>query len=250
MRRTTLLPAAVAAAVAALLAGCTRDTAPAASAGPPPASVPAGSSTSASVAAGSSASRSGGSTTDRQVGTAAVDRDPGAAPATAPSAYVRTRVDIPQQPSGYATVQVPVPVGWTARATGSGVGWWSGVGQVDRRDPSGQLLLRIRNQPATGETEDGSLGAVIAGYRALPGATVVVSHAPHQARIGLREADWTVDVPVGGRPRAALVSAWVLNGQVITVYASGPGNSGPAVRALHDHAADLRIWTHVGPEAG
>ena len=62
------------------------------------------------------------------------------------------------------------------------------------------------------------------------GATVVVSRAPHQARIGLREADWTV-VPVGGRPRVAQVSAWVLNGQVITVYASGPGDSGVAVRA-------------------
>ena len=178
MRRTTVLPAAVAAVVAALLAGCTRDTAPDASAGPPPASGPAGSSTSASVAVGSSASRSAGSTTDRGAG------KPATVPA--PSAYVPARVDIPQQPSGYATVQMRVPVGWTARATGSGVGWWSRVGQVDRRDSSGQLLLRIRNQPATGETEDGSLAAVIAGYRALPGATVVVNHAAHHAHIGSR----------------------------------------------------------------
>jgi hypothetical protein len=253
MRRSTLLPAAVAAVAAALLAGCTHDTAPAAGAGASPASDPARPSTSASVAAGSSASRSGSTTTDRtHRGTSVVDRDPDAptGPVSAPSAYLRARVDIPQQPSGYATVEVPVPAGWTAHATGSGVGWWSRVGQVDRRDPSARLLLRIRNQPATGETDDGSLRAVIADYRALPGATVVVSNAPHQASIGLREADWTVDVPVGGRPRVAQVSAWALNGQVITVYASGPADSGRAVRALHDHAADLRIWTHIGPEAG
>ena len=57
-------------------------------------------------------------------------------------------------------------------------------------------------------------------------------------------------MPVGGRPRVAQVSAWVLNGQVITVYASGPGSSDVAVRALHDRAADLRVWTHIGAEAG
>ena len=143
-----------------------------------------------------------------------------------------------------------MPAGWTARSSGSGVGWWSRVGQVDRRDPSGRLLVRVRNQPAAGETEDGSLLAVIAGCRALPGAVVAVRHAPHQARIGLREADWTVDVPVGGRPRVAQVSAWVLNGQVITVYTSGPADSDAAVLTVHDHATDLAVWTHIGPEAG
>ena len=74
------------------------------------------------------------------------------------------------------------------------------MGQVDRRDPSGQLPVRVRNQPATGETEDGSLLAVIAGYRALPGA--------------------------------------------------GPADSGAAVLTVHDHATGLRVWTHIGPEAG
>ena len=96
-----------------------------------------------------------------------------------------SHVDIPQQPSGYATVEVPVPAGWTARSSGS-------------------------------------------------------------------EADWTVDVPVGGRPRVAQVSAWVSNGQVITVYASGPADSAAAAAVLtvHDHATGLRVWTHIGPEAG
>ncbi len=144
-----------------------------------------------------------------------------------------------------------MPAGWTARSSGSGVGWWSRVGQVDRRDPSGRLLVRVRNQPATGETEDGSLLAVIAGCRALPGAVVAVRHAPHQARIGLRKADWTVDVPVGGRPRVAQVSAWVLNGQVITVYtmrtafrrrpASRRGRPIPGLsRSIPDNAAARR----------
>ena len=144
-----------------------------------------------------------------------------------------------------------MPAGWTARSSGSGVGWWSRVGQVDRRDPSGRLLVRVRNQPATGETEDGSLLAVIAGCGAVPGAVVAVRHAPHQARICLREADWTVDVPVGGRPRVAQVSAWLLNGQVITVYtmrtafrrrpASRRGRPIPGLsRSIPDNAAARR----------
>ena len=70
------------------------------------------------------------------------------------------------------------------------------------------------------------------------------------ARSSGSEADWTVDVPVGGRPRVAQVSAWVLNGQVITVYTSGPADSDAAVLTVHDHATDLAVWTHIGPEAG
>jgi hypothetical protein len=239
MSRSLLLPAAVAAAAVAL-AGCT--------------SHPATDSPGPSLVAPDAPSGAGtpgepGSPTG-PAAAPAVGAAERSGPVLAPSAYGRSHVDIPQQPSGYATVEVPVPAGWTARTSGSGVGWWSRVAQVDRRDPSGRLLVRVRTEPATGETEDASLLAVIAGYRALPGATVVVDQGPHQARIGLREADWTLEVPVGGRPRVAQVSAWVLNGQVITVYASGPSTAVAAVRALHDHAADLRIWTHIGPEAG
>jgi hypothetical protein len=239
MRRSLLLPAAVAAA-AVVLAGCTSHPATG-SPGSPPVSpgAPSGAGT-----PGEPGSPTGPAAAPA-VGAAARSE-----PLRAPSSYARSRENVPQQPSGYATVEVPVPTGWTARSSGSGVGWWSRVGQVDRRDPSGRLLVRVRNEPATGETEDGSLFAVIAGYRALPGAAVAVRHAPHQARIGLREADWTLAVPVGGRPRTAEVSAWVLNGQVISVYASGPADSATVVRVLHDHAADLKIWTHVGPEAG
>jgi hypothetical protein len=242
MRRTLLLPAAVAAAAVAL-AGCTghpaTDSSPAAPRGSA-AGAPSGAGTPSEPRTPAGPASGAASTLSAAKGE----------PLRAPSSYVRSRENIPQQPSGYATVEVPVPVGWTAHSSGSGVGWWSRVGQDDRRDPSGRLLVRVRNEPATGETEDGSLLAVIAGYRTLPGATVAVSHAPHQARTGLREADWTIAVPVGGRPRTAQVSAWVLNGQVITVYASGPADSGAVVRVLHDHAADLRIWTHIGPEAG
>ena len=57
-------------------------------------------------------------------------------------------------------------------------------------------------------------------------------------------------MPVGGRPRVAQVSAWLLNGQVITVYTSGPADSDAAVLTVHDQATDLAVWTHIEPEAG
>jgi len=52
------------------------------------------------------------------------------------------------------------------------------------------LLLRIRNQPATGETDDGSLRAVIADYRALPGAD---AHRP-RGRLTVVEPAAAVDL--------------------------------------------------------
>ena len=121
---------------------------------------------------------------------------------------------------------------------------------VDRRDGTGALLVRYKHQPAAGETDDATLAAVIDGYRALPGATVTVTRPPYQARIGLREAEWTVDVPVDGRRRTALVAGWTLNGQVVTVYVSAPHGSEQVARTLYGPATDLRIDTHIGPEAG
>ena len=247
MRR--ILLSAAAAVTAAMLAACTSDPPTGSAAGPAPAA-PATATSTAAGPAEASRTAAGTASVARAAGAASGVAPAGTVPLRAPSAYVRSRVDIPQRPSGSATVEAPVPAGWRADTSGRGVGWWSRVGQVDRRDPSGRLLVRVRNQPATGETEDGSLLAVVASFRALPGATVTVRRTPHRASIGLRETDWTVHVPVGGQPRVAEVSAWVLNGQVVIVYASGPADSGTAVRALRDHAADLRIWTHIGSEAG
>ena len=55
-------------------------------------------------------------------------------------------------------------------------------------------------------------------------------------------------MPVGGTPRHALVSAWVLNRQVISIYASAPRASAGAARALYAHAVQLSIWTHIGQD--
>ena len=77
-----------------------------------------------------------------------------------------------------------------------------------------------------------------------------MTRPPYRAANGLRAADWTVDVPVGGQRRTALVSALVLNGRVVTVYVSAPHGAGTTTRALYGHAADLTVRTHIGTEAG
>ncbi|HEY6745033.1 MAG TPA: hypothetical protein VI357_04870 [Mycobacteriales bacterium] len=267
MRRTTLLPLAAAAAVLALLAGCSDEPAIAIGAAvttaggspavaPPGGSSPAGAPTGPATGTTTSHSPAGNGTTGRATtGSRAATGDPTTSPASArtvraPATYQRAGFDLPQRPSGYATVSGQVPAGWTAHRSTTGVGWWSATGAIDRRDGTGALLVRYRHQPATGETDDASLAAVIDGYRALPGAAVTVTRPAYQARIGLRAAEWTVDVPVGAVRRTALVAAWSLNGQVVTVYVSAPHGSERAARILYAHATDLRIYTHLGPEAG
>jgi hypothetical protein len=281
MRRTTLLTQAAAAAIA-LLAGCTTDAGtaigapvgassitgpsaadpgsdPAAAAPPPGATTAGGKPTPISrprpigkPAATNADPGSTGTAGTGSAGTGSAGTGTGAAPTapTAPTAYQRASFDLPQQPSGYATVSGLVPAGWTPRTTATGTGWWARIATIDRRDRTGALLVRYHHEPATGGADDASLANAIDAYRRLPGAGVTVTEPPYRGRIGLREAEWTVDVPVGSAHRTALVAGWVLNGRVVTVYVSAPRGAEPAARALYGHATDLRIVTHIGPEAG
>jgi hypothetical protein len=276
MRRTTLLAQAAAAAAIALLAGCTADSGTAigapsgapsitdpsaadpvatASPGAPGATTAGGKPTPISrprpigkPATGSGTTGTGATGTRTGAGT--TGNGPAGTGPAAPAAYQRATFDLPQQPSGYATVSGLVPTGWTPRTTSAGIGWWGRTTTIDRRDRTGALLVRYHHEPATGGAEDASLSNAIDAYRRLPGAGVTVTEPPYRGRTGLREAEWTVDLPVGSARRTALVAGWVLNGQVVTVYVSAPHGAEPVARALYGHATDLRVQTHIGPEAG
>jgi hypothetical protein len=280
MRTVTLSTAparrvALVAGVVALLAaaGCSHEdpttlgapVAPAgtsSSAGSPAAHPTAVDATSAGTGSSSHAANGTG-TSGSGSGSGSGSRDgsgsPGGAPAadrlTAPTAYRIAVMGIPQLHIGSADIATPVPAGWPVRATVPPPDqqlYGNATGTFDRRDPSGALLVRVAHEPNRQPTDILGLTAAIDHYRSLPGATVHVTVPVHtdNTRLGLLRAEWTVDVPVGGRSRHALVSAWLLNNQVITVYVSVPRGAEALGHTLYAHATDLTITIHPGPDAG
>lgn len=177
---------------------------------------------------------------------------------TAPDAFVRAGFELPQDPPdgtpGTATVTGSVPRGWAPRTTKTqGYGEPDDVVTIDRRDPTGEELVRYKYEPATGggpgalPSDDGSLDYVINQYRQQAGVVVTVTAPPYTAKNGLPEAEWSLDLSVGGVRRHVLVAAWVLNDQVLSTYVSVPVGSEDVGRTLYQHSTDILVVTHVKP---
>jgi hypothetical protein len=185
-------------------------------------------------------------TTTPAATTPAATGTPDRTPATT---YRTASFDVPLATAGWATVHTLVPSRWTPKiTTGGGPLYASASATFDRRDPSGALLVRLRYEPTdTPGTEEGAMAGAIAEYRALPGATVTVTRPTYRGEGGLTQADWTVRLRVGGKPRLVLMRAWLLDNQVITAYVSVPAGSTGTAEDLFAHAAQLTYEIHSGP---
>lgn len=164
--------------------------------------------------------------------------------------YKPATFDVPLATAGWATVHTSVPVGWTLHtSTGGGPLYASSAATFDRRDPSGNLLVRFDFRPtATPGQSDGAVLATIASSRSLPGARVTVTKPPYRGEdSGLTQADWTVRLAVEGKPRLVLMRAWLLDNEVITAYVSVPDGSSATAAQLFAHAGELSYELHADP---
>jgi hypothetical protein len=220
---------AVGLAAAALLAACSSQDGT--TIGPPGAATPADTPDPATTPAATTPAATGAS-----------DRTPA-------TTYQTASFDVPLATAGWATVRTSVPMGWTPKiTTAGGPVYATSSATIDRRDPSGALLVRLRYEPTqTPGAEESAMAAAIAEYRALPGATVTVTRPTYRGDSGLTQADWTVRLRVGGQPRLVLMRAWLLDNQVITAYISVPAGSTGAAEDLFAHAAQLTYEIHSGP---
>jgi hypothetical protein len=241
MSRPRLVLAVATAAAAAVLTGCTGTSPTPASGAAAPLIGPAPAATTPATdpAAGPSTDPAGDDRARAATGRA---RGTAETPATSvPARSTMLTLDVPEQPTGYATIGWAVPTGWKCSGTPTG---------VDTRDPAGRYLIRVTHEaaPIPGEPAQALTEAFHRAGR-VPGVAIQGRPGNATAKLGVPWTDWRLDLTAGGQRRVAYVDAWVLNDRLITVYVSGPAADESTVAALSTRATALRIRTYIGHDA-
>jgi hypothetical protein len=170
-----------------------------------------------------------------------------AARPVAPRAYRTVTATFSVEPTGYASVGMTAPAGWSGPTALDGVVRGLRQATMDSRDRTGQLLLRLAWEPDT--SYGTAAGLPINRYANLRGYELIsYTHPlvrPNQTLAG----GWEFFVVVDGKRRIVSVRSYLLDGVRVTVYASGPVRDRNLVAKIAHRAAAVQIHTYVGHQA-